>query len=199
MEADTVIKDATIVTHDRTFRGSVAIRNGKISAIAENSDSLPHSDNVVDGSGKHLIPGLVDAHMHLNLYERNSKTESEASAAGGVTTIIHLLLAPDGLVPAAEKFVKEYEKAGVVDLNMTAAIFSEDDVAAIPDVVKFGMPAVKFLLPYRGGESLEGLPGIDDGILYLGLKKIGQLAAKGYKVFARVHTENIRNLRASQA
>ena len=191
MEADTVIRDATIVTHDRTFRGSVAIRNGKISAIAENSDSLPHSDNVVDGSGKHLIPGLVDAHMHLNLYERNSKTESEASAAGGVTTIIHLLLAPDGLVPAAEKFVKEYEKAGVVDLNMTAAIFSEDDVAAIPDVVKFGMPAVKFLLPYRGGESLEGLPGIDDGILYLGLKKIGELAAKGYKVFARVHTENI--------
>ena len=82
MEADTVIKDATIVTHDRTFRGSIAIRNGKISAIAENSGSLPHSDNVVDGSGKHLIPGLVDAHMHLNLYERNSKTESEASAAG---------------------------------------------------------------------------------------------------------------------
>ena len=35
MDADTVIKNATIVTHDRTFKGGVAIRKGKISAIAE--------------------------------------------------------------------------------------------------------------------------------------------------------------------
>lgn len=195
MDADTVIKDATIVTHDRTFKGGVAIRNGKISAIAEEARALPQSKNVIDGSGKHLIPGLVDAHMHLhyphNGLEPNLQSESQSSAAGGVTTIIHLLLTPDGLLKNAEKFVKVYEDNGVVDLNMTAAIFSEDDVAAIPDLVKFGMPAVKFLLPYRGTEALDGMPGIDDGILYLGLSKVAELAAKGYRVFSRVHTENV--------
>jgi len=195
MQADTIIKDVTIVTHDRTFKGGVAIRGGKIAAIAEGPEALPPAKNVVDGGGKHLIPGLIDAHMHLhyphNGLEQNLRTETASSAAGGVTTVIHLLLAPDGLVKEAHEFVKVYEKNGIVDLNMTAAIFSEDDVQAIPELVKFGMPAVKFLLPYRGTEALEGMPGIDDGILYLGMRKIAELNARGARVFARVHTENI--------
>ena len=82
---------------------------------------------------------------------------------------------------------------------MTAAIFSEDDVAAIPDVVKFGMPAVKFLLPYRGGEALEGLPGIDDGILYLGLKKIGRVGGQGLSRYSPSSHRERRNFRAPQA
>jgi len=195
MQADTVIKNVNIVTHERTFSGGVAISKGKIAAIAGETEALPQAKTVVDGEGKHLIPGLVDAHMHLayphNGLAQNLQTESASSAAGGVTTIIHLLLEKENLVKAAEEFVKAYEENGIVDLNMTAAIFSEDDVAAIPDLVKFGMPAVKFLLPYRGKEALEGMPGIDDGILYLGMRKVAELAAKGYRVFARVHTENI--------
>lgn len=195
MEADTLIKNATIVTHERSFKGGVAIRRGKIAAIADDARALPRARKVVDGSGKYLIPGLVDAHMHLhyphNGLEPNLQSESMSSAAGGVTTIIHLLLAPDGLLKSAERFVKVYEDNGVVDLNLTAAIFSEDDVAAIPDLVRFGMPAVKFLLPYRGTEALDGMPGIDDGILYLGMSKVAEMAARGYRVFSRVHTENV--------
>jgi len=195
VQADIVIKNVNIVTHERAFAGGVAIAKGKIAAIAGAAEALPPAKTVVDGEGKHLIPGLIDAHMHLDYphegLEENLRTETASSAAGGVTTVIHLLLAPEGLVKRAEEFVKVYEENGIVDLNMSAAIFSEDDVAAIPDLVKFGMPAVKFLLPYRGTEALEGMPGIDDGILYLGMCKVAELAAKGYRVFARVHTENV--------
>ncbi len=195
MSVDTVIRNVTIVTHDRRFPGGVAIRNGKIVAVGEGDELLPDAKTVVDGGGKYLLPGLVDAHMHLhypaNGLEQNIESETAASAAGGVTTVIHLLLAADGLLKNAEKFVKAYEQHGLVDLNMTAAMFSEEDVAAIADLVKFGMPAVKFLIPYRGTEALEGLPGIDDGIIYLGMRKIAEMAAKGYRVFARVHTENV--------
>ena len=138
-------------------------------------------------------------HLHYphNGLEPNLQSESQSSAAGGVTTIIHLLLAPDGLLKNAEKFVKVYEDNGVVDLNMTAAIFSEDDVAAIPDLVKFGMPAVKFLLPYRGAEALDGMPGIDDGILYLGLRKVAELAGKGYRVSAASTPRMSKSLNAA--
>ena len=195
MDADTVIRNVTIVTHDRTFSGGVAIRGGAIAALAERADELPSAREVVDGGGRHLIPGLVDAHMHLhypaNGIDENVRSETASSAAGGVTTLIHLLLAPDGLVRRAREFVDVYERNALVDLNMTAAMFSPDDVAAIPELVEFGMPAVKFLIPYRGTEALEGMPGIDDGIIYLGMRKIAEMAAAGYRVFARVHTENV--------
>jgi len=195
MQADTVIHNVTVVTHDRTFMGGVAIRDGKITALAERPDELPVAKEAIDGRGRHLIPGLVDAHMHLhypaNGLDENIRSETASSAAGGVTTLIHLLLAPDGLLRRAHEFVEVYEKNALVDLNMTAAIFSTDDVTAIPDLIRFGMPAVKFLIPYRGGEALEGMPGINDGIIYLGMRKIAELAAAGHPVFARVHTENV--------
>src|SRR5215475_10069200 len=126
MHADTVIRNVTIVTHDRTFSGGVAIRDGRIAALAERPDELPSAKNVVDGRNLHLIPGLVDAHMHLhypaNGLDENIRSETASSAAGGVTTLIHLLLAPDGLVRRAHEFVEVYERNAVVDLNMTAAM-----------------------------------------------------------------------------
>jgi len=200
MQADTVIKGATVVTHERTFKAGVAIKRGKVAAIAEDADCLPPAKETIDARGKYLIPGLVDAHMHLhypfNGLEENLRSETASAAAGGVTTVIHLLLAPQGLRKRAEEFIEVYEENGLVDLNMTAAIFSENDIREIPDLVELGMPAVKFLLPYRGSEALEGMPGIDDGILYSGMSKIAALAAKGYRVFSRVHTENIEIFQA---
>src|SRR5687767_516586 len=41
----------------------VLIENGKISAIGKNLKSP--SSQVIDGSGKYLSPGLVDAHIHF--------------------------------------------------------------------------------------------------------------------------------------
>src|SRR5581483_6696043 len=204
MQADTVIENVTVVSHDRSCVGGVASRDGRISALAEGTEQLPPAKHVVDGRGKHLLPGLVDAHMHLNYPHDgdlgdNLRSETASSAAGGVTTLIHLLLAPDGLMRRAREFVAEYEKHAYVDLNMTAAIFSAEDVEAIPDLIAFGMPAVKFLIPYRGGESLPGMPGINDGIIYLGMRKIAEMAAAGYRVFARAHTENVEIFEARKA
>ena len=143
-----------------------------------------------------MIPGLVDAHMHL-LYPSsvehtmNLQHETRASAAGGVTTLIHLIMDPGSLTQACQEFVALYEQNGYVDLALTAAIFSDDQINEMPALVDFGLPAVKLLIPYRGEESLEGMPGIDDGLVYLTFKRVADLKKQGYRVFCRVHCENI--------
>src|SRR5215213_3867301 len=43
---------------------NVLVENGKITAIGKNIQANP-SMKVIDGSGKYLIPGLVDAHVHF--------------------------------------------------------------------------------------------------------------------------------------
>ena len=194
MDVETRIRNCRVVTPQGLFVGGVAIKGEKIVALASD-DNLPPAKQTIEGRGHWLIPGLVDAHMHLGYppgdLESNLRSETQSSAAGGVTTVIHLLLEEHGLIAGAERFIRTYEAHGFVDLALTAAIFSEDDIEAIPGLVEMGLPAVKFLIPYRGSESLHGLPGIDDGIIYFGFQEISKLAKKGYRVFARVHTENI--------
>lgn len=61
--ADLVIRDVAV--HDGTgrepFIASVAITDGRISSIGR----APAATQVVDGSGLHLLPALIDMHVHL--------------------------------------------------------------------------------------------------------------------------------------
>lgn len=65
---DLAIRDVAV--HDPTSgtlqRGrSVVLRQGLVSRVLHASEPLPAGARVIDGSGRVLIPGLIDAHMHL--------------------------------------------------------------------------------------------------------------------------------------
>ncbi|WP_431127054.1 amidohydrolase family protein [Flagellimonas flava] len=66
---DLVISDVTLIdgTANPAQTVSIGIKNGKICAI-ERSISQP-STNTIDGSGKFLIPGLFDCHVHTKDFE----------------------------------------------------------------------------------------------------------------------------------
>jgi imidazolonepropionase-like amidohydrolase len=44
---------------------SVVISNGRIDAVGQGAEPTPTGARIIDGSGKTLIPGLIDAHVHL--------------------------------------------------------------------------------------------------------------------------------------
>ena len=64
MTADLVLKNGWVVTPEETVRGGVAISNGKFVAIGTD-ESLPEGKAVIDLAGKHILPGLIDAHVHF--------------------------------------------------------------------------------------------------------------------------------------
>jgi dihydroorotase len=68
----------------------VLVSDGKISEIAEEIEAPGAS--VIDGQGKVLVPGLVDAHVHFREpgqeYKEDLRTGSMAAAAGGFTTVV---------------------------------------------------------------------------------------------------------------
>ncbi len=49
-------------------RGTVVVQNGKITALGERA-SVPAGVEVLDGAGKVVTPGFVDAHTHLGIHE----------------------------------------------------------------------------------------------------------------------------------
>src|SRR3712207_4939980 len=62
---DTLIKNATVLTVSRgTLNNTdVLLRGGKISAVGQNLNA-PAGARVVDGTGKFVLPGIIDAHSH---------------------------------------------------------------------------------------------------------------------------------------
>ena len=90
MHYDLIIKNGTIVTGQESFTGSLAVKDGKIAAAGklENTDT---ADEIYDAQGKHVLPGILDTHVHFRdpgLTEKEDfETGSIAAAFGGITFV----------------------------------------------------------------------------------------------------------------
>ena len=93
MTADLVLKNGWIVTPQSTVKGGVAITNGKFVAIGAD-DSLPPGKEEIDVQGNHILPGVIDAHVHFRdpgvTHKEDFGTGSTAAVCGGVTTVIDM-------------------------------------------------------------------------------------------------------------
>ncbi len=67
-EQNTLITNVTVWTNsDRGVlkNGAVLITGGKISGVYSDDDVLPTAEKIVDGSGMHITPGIIDCHSHI--------------------------------------------------------------------------------------------------------------------------------------
>lgn len=64
------IKDIKLetISNGRIENGSIVIKDGKIKELGEDLD-LSGCENIIDGKGRTVTPGLIDAHTHLGLSE----------------------------------------------------------------------------------------------------------------------------------
>jgi imidazolonepropionase-like amidohydrolase len=65
---DLAIRNATVITiaNGDITNANVVIRGGKITAVGRNA-AIPQGIRVIDGTGKFVMPGIIDAHSHAAL------------------------------------------------------------------------------------------------------------------------------------
>jgi allantoinase len=95
-EYELAIRARRVVTPGGVRAATVAVRDGKIAAVAAFGDS-PDAAAVEELPGRQvLLPGLVDTHVHVNEPGRTEwegfASATRAAAAGGVTTLIDMPL-----------------------------------------------------------------------------------------------------------
>ncbi len=90
MSVELVIRDALIVSPTGTAPGDLLVGAGRVLGVV--APGTGAGAQVVEASGLHLLPGGVDAHVHMQdpgLTEREDfMTGTGAAAVGGVTTIV---------------------------------------------------------------------------------------------------------------
>lgn len=92
MDSRILIKNPTIVNEGKCFVADVLIANGVIAEIG--NIEVKEEYQLVDGTGKHLLPGIIDGQVHFRdpglTHKGDLYTESKAAIAGGVTSFIDM-------------------------------------------------------------------------------------------------------------
>ncbi|MDQ3369023.1 MAG: allantoinase AllB, partial [Myxococcota bacterium] len=90
-----VVRSRRVVTPSGTGPSTVHIRGGTIERVGA-WDDVPAGARLVDAGEHHVLPGIVDTHVHLNEPGRTEwegfATATRAAAIGGVTTLVDMPL-----------------------------------------------------------------------------------------------------------
>jgi imidazolonepropionase-like amidohydrolase len=84
-----VIQNATIWTMGKQgkFVGSVVVKDGKIAEVGEKV-MVPQGAKIIDATGQHLIPGIIDCHSHIAADAINEGAVS-VSAMVGIEDVVN--------------------------------------------------------------------------------------------------------------
>jgi dihydropyrimidinase len=171
----------------------VLVSGGTISGLVGRGTPVAALDEV-DVSGKVVLPGGIDPHVHLGKDIRvpkdpdDAERETASAVAGGITTMLVYLMSAEPYETVFASSKAAMDGNSHTDYGFHFVLGTDEQVAAIPDYVReLGVPSFKFFMNFRGEEGKYlGLPGNDDAYMY-GL--LGRAADAG--AIVNPHPENI--------
>ncbi len=173
------IKNARVFAPDGIVKGGVSVRGGKITRILKPYEAPP-AEKVIDAKGRLLLPGLIDAHVHIRdpgtPYREDFESGTRAAAAGGVTTIFEMPISTPSVHSAEilRKRVESVKGKALVDFALYGAA-GADNVAEIPSMAEAGAIAFKTFMthpPVGREREYEGLCAPDSDSLMRVLKAV---------------------------
>ena len=154
----TLVAGGTVYSRGQVVPGDVLIEDGVIAAVGD-CRGLTGSARVVEAAGCHVLPGLIDLHVHIDdtigrfrladTWESGSRT----AAAAGITTLGGFITQrPDeSLADAVERSVERAAGRSFCDhlWHLTPTRFAEDDWTDILRILESGWRTFKFYTTYR--------------------------------------------------
>jgi dihydroorotase len=184
-QVDLVIRNGRIVSPEGILQADVVVEGGTIAAICQ-ADITPAARETIDASGKYVLPGAIDVHVHLRdpglTYKEDWATGTAAAAAGGVTTVFDMPNThPSTATPAALRAKQEIARAkSFVDYGIYG-VLDDTSIDHIEALVEGGVIGFKCFM----AESTGDLPTPTDGVILEGLEKLALLGVR-----CAFHAEN---------
>jgi dihydropyrimidinase len=201
MPTDLIIRNGRVVTPGGVVNGGLAIAGETILTIDADA-KLPAAGRTIDARGQYVLPGLIDAHVHMASEEdpsiadglrANMPVETDGALHGGVTAFGHFVgQRNEPLVPNVETTIREGNRWSHVDFFMHAIMSAEGHFTEQPDVWALGVTSFKHFFNAYKPRPTEGLAWLggpsDSGMLYRSLRFC---ARQGPPAVAIVHCEDI--------
>ena len=181
-----IIKSGTIITGTDTFEADIFIDGEKIISIGK--DLNPDMGQVIDASGKLIMPGGIDPHTHFNLpmfgtvSSDDHYTGLKAAAFGGTTTVLDFVPQDqESLSSCIEAWHQRADPLAAVDFGFHMNITHYDQRVAdeIPGLLDLGISSLKVFTAYNDRLRLQ------DGEIFQVLRQ-----AIKYHMLTMLHAEN---------
>jgi dihydropyrimidinase len=156
-----LIKNGTVVSATGTASADVLVEGEKIAAVAA-PGTLPDgtADEVIDASGKYLLPGGIDAHTHLEMpfggtFSADTfETGTIAAAFGGTTTIVDFPVQAKGtsLLATLDAWHEKADGNCAIDygFHMIVSDVNETTLKEMDACVANGVTSFKMFMAYPG-------------------------------------------------
>jgi dihydroorotase len=193
--ADLVINCGQVVTPESVFPASVAIRDGKIVGVGS-ADTMPPAAEIVDATGLHILPGVIDVHVHFRdpgyPHKEDWASGTAAAAFGGVTTVFDM---PNTIPPTGTPEILAAKHAiaasrAHVDYGLYG-LLGEDTIEAVPELCSGGVIGFKCYM----GNTFGKIPSPSTGAM---LEAFEVVAQTGKRISLHAETNSIMERRETR-
>jgi allantoinase len=155
-DADLAVTGGRVFVHGKCRDVTLGVTDGRVSHLT-NSDATLSADRMLDVDGDLVLPGCVDAHVHVRPGDDREGVDSAtaAAAAGGVTTVVDMPNFPPTVTDRErwDETAALYDGDARVDYSMFGHIAEGQNVGTgdVADLADAGAPAYKTFLSAGGG------------------------------------------------
>jgi len=146
---DILFQKGLVVSGSGIHKADVGIKGEKVAAVAPGLRQ-EDSNRTIDASGKYVMPGVIDVHVHP-VYEDDMGGLSLTAAHGGVTTLIHFAYAKPGmkLIDTIKQYQEEGSKKSYLDFGIHGTLFDPaSQIEEIPKAFELGISSFKMFMAY---------------------------------------------------
>ena len=181
-----LLKSGTLITDTETLRADILLEGEQIAQIGE-ALHAPDAE-IVDASGKFILPGGVDPHTHFDLpmfgtvSSDDHYTGHKAAAFGGTTTVIDFVpQEPGTLRQSVELWHAKADGKAAVDFgfHMNLTHWDAEIASELPALLEMGISSIKVFTAYNGRLRLG------DGEIFQAMRRAG-----GLGLLTMLHAEN---------
>jgi len=157
-----LIQGGEIISTEECFKANILIEGESIVQVKEGFS--PVDAEIIDASGKLILPGGIDPHVHLDLPMFNTVssddyyTGGKAAAFGGTTTVLDFIPQDGATLEESIRVWKEKSKGkACIDfgLHMNITNLNEEILAEIPSLVQEGITTLKVFTAYNDRLRLQ--------------------------------------------
>ncbi|MFD3337646.1 dihydropyrimidinase [Streptomyces violaceoruber] len=163
MSSRTVIRGGLVITASDEIHADVLIEDGRVAALAATGTPAAEAftaENVIDASGKYVIPGGVDGHTHMEMpfggtYAADTfETGTRAAAWGGTTTVVDFAIQSVGhsLREGLDAWHAKAEGNCAIDygFHMIVSDVNQETLKEMDLLVEEGVTSFKQFMAYPG-------------------------------------------------
>lgn len=184
MLVDLILDNAKAYMKGELVECSLAVNEGRIFRVGKETN-MPHADEKIDLKHLLVLPGLIDAHVHLRdegkAYKEDFHSGTAAAAAGGITTVLDMPNNDPVTMSSASLRNRMNKAEDKISVNVGFLSEFPKNIAEIERIIGEGAVAFKLFM----AEQVGGLNINDDAALLEAFKKVNE-----FSVPVAVHAED---------